>query len=133
MEGYLKVFEWEMFLNILLSPKHMEYIVDELRRDSSKGSNFKIQFEEEVTLEQAVVELVTLLSSYTNKPQGNHIQRQREYGHIDLLRGELFIVDERVASHWLRIGRPTHDVYRITENNMDFGQFENIYRFLEEQ
>ena len=111
----------------------MEYIVDELRRDSSNGSNFKIQFEEEVTLEQAVDELVVLLSSYTNEPQGHHIQKQREYGHIDLRRGELFVTDERVASHWLRIDRPIHDVFRVTENNMDFGQLENLYRFLEEQ
>jgi hypothetical protein len=111
----------------------MEYIVDELGRDSSNGSNFKIQFEEEVTLERAVDELVALLSSYTNKPQGNHIQSQKKYGHIDLKRGELFIVDERVASHWLRIDPPIYDVYRVTENNMDFEQLEKLYRFLETQ
>lgn len=111
----------------------MEYIVDELRRDSSNGSNFKIQFEEEVTLEQAVDQLVALFSSSSNKPQSYFIQEQRKYGLIELQKGDLTIEDERVASHWLRIERPIHDVYRVTENNMDFGQLENFYRFLEEQ
>ena len=110
----------------------MEYIVDKLRRDSSKGSNFKIQFEEEVTLERVVGKLVALLSSYSNEPQSNFIQEQREYGHIELRRGELTIQDERVASHWLRINGPIYEVYRVTENNMDFEQLKNLYLFLKE-
>lgn len=81
----------------------MEYIVDELRRDGSKGHDFKIQFEEGITLECALAKLVVLLSSYTNEPQSHFIQKQRKYGHIELQRGELTIEDERVASHWLRV------------------------------
>ncbi|MBT7706059.1 hypothetical protein HN747_01290 [archaeon] len=109
----------------------MDYIVDELKRDTSKGSNFKIQFEEGITLERAVGKLVALLSSSTNMPQSLFIQEQRKYGHIDLKWGDLTIEDERVASHWLRIDEPTYDVYRVTENNMDFEQLKDLYRFLE--
>ncbi|MCK5150006.1 hypothetical protein KAJ87_03715 [Candidatus Pacearchaeota archaeon] len=110
----------------------MEYIVDELKRDASKGSNFKIQFEEEITLERAVGKLVALLSSCSNKPQSHFIQEQREYGHIELQRGDLTIKDERVAFHWSRIDKPIYDVYRVTENNMDFEQLKNLYSFLQD-
>ena len=109
----------------------MEYIVDELKRDSSKGSNFKILFEKEVTLEYAVGKLVTLLLLYSNKPQSHFIQDQRRCGHIELQIGESTIEDERVASHWLIVGEPFYDVYRVTENNMDFGQLKNLYSFLQ--
>ncbi|MFT4303965.1 MAG: hypothetical protein ACMXYG_05335 [Candidatus Woesearchaeota archaeon] len=111
----------------------MEYLVEELRRDRSNGSNFKIHFEEGITLECAVDKLVSLLSSFSNKPQGHSIREQKKYGHIDLQWGELTIEDERVASHWLRVDGPVYDVYRVTENNMDFEEFENLYRFLGKQ
>ena len=110
----------------------MEFIVDELKKDSSRGNNFKILFEKEVTLEQAVDELALLLSTYSNNPKEHYVQKQDKYGHIALRIGELYIEDERIASRWLRIEQPVYNVYRVTENNMNFIQFENLYKFLEE-
>ena len=107
--------------------------MDELRRDSSNGSNFKIHFEGGVTLECAVNKLIALLSSSSNKPRSHSIREQKKYGPIDLECGELTIEYERVASHWLRVDGQIYDVYRVTENNMDFEQLENLYRFLEAQ
>lgn len=111
----------------------MGFIVTEIRRDSSKGSNFKVLFENEVTLENAVAQLLLALSSSTNSPQHHFIREQQKYGYVKLRRGELIIQDERVASNWLRIDGPINDVYRVTENEMDFEQLKNLYRFLESQ
>jgi hypothetical protein len=112
----------------------MEYVLHDLMRDSSKGHNFKIQLENEVTLEHAVGKLVALLSSYSSNPsQDFSIEEHSEYGHINLKWGELTIKDERVASgiNFACNGR-THDLYRVTENNMDFDDLKKLYLFLED-
>ncbi|MEK6890554.1 MAG: hypothetical protein AABX03_00280 [Nanoarchaeota archaeon] len=108
----------------------MEYIIEELRRDSSNGHTFTILFGEKITLEQAVEKLLVMLPQ-DNGPQDHFVSKESKYGHIKLKHGELFIKDERTDVEKLRDNYSANDTYRVTENNMSFDQLEELYLFLQ--
>lgn len=110
----------------------MKYIVEELKYDSSRGHNFRIIFEERITLEQVVQQLVGILPK-ANSHQEHFVSKDGKYGYVRLQHGELFIKDERTDFEKLRGSNFHNDTYKVTENNMDFNGLEELYLFLQDR
>lgn len=112
----------------------MDFLVDALKHDSSQGHNFRILFEETVSLESAVETMKSLYEKHLGHPVHSYFcEFEGRYGAVkpDEFGGAVLNIRPTKVGLMGVTDDLESDIYMVRENNLDFSDVEKFYNFLE--